>query len=176
MFMSFRHLPKCLVIVAIVLLANRLSLAAEDDFTKIAKQTLSDIHAKAFQAGDIKACVALYADNAKFFVDNKLIASGEEQLLDFYRRLREVDEITTIVVDEFVDIGVNEKVGWAIFTYTKEYKLKNRDPEFIRSHKLEGFSALKVRQYGTAILKNLNGQWKICTMSVFDPEIWEPQK
>ena len=156
--------------------APLLRVFSAEDFVRIAKQALSEIHAKAFQAGDIKACVALYAGNAKVFVDNKLIASGERELLKFYKGLREVDRITTIVVDEFVDVGGNENVGWVIFTYTKEYDLKNRAPEFIKNHKLEGFSTLKVRQYGTAIFSKIDGHWKIRTMSVFDPELWEPKK
>jgi hypothetical protein len=176
MFTYLRHIPKRLVFVVIFLSASPFVFGAEEDFARTAKQTLSEIHAKAFQAGDIKACVALYAGNAKFFVDNKLIASGEAELLQFYKGLREVDRITTIVVDEFVDIGGDENVGWVIFTYTKEYTLKNRDPQFIKDHKLEGFSALKARQYGTAIFSKIDGRWKVRTMSVFDPELWEPKK
>ena len=118
----------------------------------------------------------MYAGNAKFFVDNKLVASGEEGLLEFYRGLRDVDRIRKIEIDKFVDIGSNENFGWAIFNYTKEYDLKNRDPQFLKSHKLEGFSTVNVRQYGTAIFAKIDGQWKVQTMTVFDPEIWEPKK
>jgi hypothetical protein len=171
----FPRISKHLALVVALFSTSSLAFGAED-FAKIAKEALSETHAKAFQSGDIKACVALYAGNAKFFVDNKLIASGRGELLQFYKSLREEDRITSIVVDEFVEIGGDENVGWVIFTYTKEYDLKNRDLQFIKNHKLEGFSALKVRQYGTALFSKIDGHWRIRTMSVFDPELWEPKK
>jgi len=149
---------------------------SDQDFEKIAKQTLSEIHAKDFQEGNIKGCVSIYADNAKFFVDNKLIASGRNELLAFYKGLRETDRILKIEVDEFLDVGSGENVGWAIFNYTKDYDLRNRDPSFIEKHKLGGFSILTIKQYGTAIFAKIGGHWKIQTMTVFDPEIWEPKK
>lgn len=160
-----------------ILLATSLPVCgAKEDFANIAKQTLSEIHAGYFSDGNFKGCVSLYAGNARFFVDNKLVASGEAELLSLYKGLREADGVRRIVVDEFVDTGSNETLGWAIFNYTKEYDLKNRDPEFIKTHKLEGFSALNIKQYGTAIFAKIDGQWKIQTMTVFDPEIWEPKK
>jgi len=165
-------------VALVVLLVSTTSLAfgAKEDFEKIAKQALAEFHAKSFREGDIKGCVSLYAGDAKFFVDNKLAASGEEGLLKFYQELRDVDGIRKIEIDEFVHIGSNENVGWAIFNYTKEYDLRNRDPQFLKNHKLEGFSALNVRQYGTAIFAKIDRRWKIQTMTVFDPEIWEPKK
>lgn len=167
---------KRLALVVILLSTRLLALGATEDFAKIAKRTLSEIHAKNFQEGNIKGCVSIYAGNAKFFVDNKLVASGEKELLAFYKGLREVDGIRKIEVDEFVDIGSNENSGWAIFNYTKEYDLKNRDPKFIERHKLDGFSILNIKQYGTAIFAKIDGHWKVQTMTVFDPEIWEPKK
>jgi hypothetical protein len=170
------RLHKRLALVAILLSACLPACGAKEDFGKIARQTLADIHAKCFREGNIRECVSLYAGNAKFFVDNKLVASGEAELLKFYAGLREVDGILKIEIDDFVDIGSHENMGWAIFNYTKEYDLKNRDPKFIQSHKLDGFSTLNVKQYGTAIFANIDGQWRVQTMSVFDPEIWEPKK
>ena len=150
--------------------------ARDQDFAKIAKQTLSEVHAKNFEDGNLKGCVSIYAGNAKFFVDHKLVASGEGELLTFYKGLREVDRILKIEVYEFLDIGSNENLGWAIFNYRKDYDLKNRDADFIKKHKLEGFSVLAIKQYGTAIFAKIDGHWKIQTMTVFDPEIWEPKK
>jgi hypothetical protein len=170
------RIPKRLALVVILLSTRLLVFGAEEDFAKVAKQTLSENHARAFQEGNIKGCVSIYADDAKFFVDNKLIARGETELLEFYKGLREVDRIRKIVIDEFVDIGSRQDFGWAIFNYTKEFDLKNRDPQFIKTHKLEGFSTLNVKQYGTAIFVKIDGRWKIQTMTVFDPEIWEPKK
>ena len=171
-----RHILKRLALVVILLSTSLFVFGSTEDFAKIAKQTLSEIHAKNFSDGNIKGCVSIYTGNAKFFVDNKLVASGEKQLLAFYKGLREVDGIRKIEVDEFVDIGSNEDFGWAIFNYTKEYDLKNRDPKFIERHKLDGFSTLNIKQYGTAIFAKIDGHWKIQTMTVFDPEIWEPKK
>jgi ketosteroid isomerase-like protein len=176
MFTYLLSMPKRLAVVGILLATSLPGFAAEEDFAKTARRALAEIHAKNFRDGNITACVSLYAGNAKFFVDNKLIASGERELLEFYKGLREVDRIKEIVVDEFVDIGSKGNVGWAIFNYTKEFDLKNRDPKFIQSHKLDGFSTLRVRQYGTAIFEKIDGHWKIQTMTVFDPEIWEPKK
>jgi hypothetical protein len=176
MFIYLHHIHKRLALLVILLSTSLLVFGAEEDFTKIAKQTLSEIHAKHYQEGNIKECVALYARNAKFFVDNKLNASGEEELLAFYKGLREVDRILNISVDEFVDIGSNGNFGWAIFNYSKDYDLKDRDPNFIKRHKLDGFSILTIKQYGTAIFAKIDGHWKIQTMTVFDPEIWEPKK
>jgi len=34
---------------------------------------------------------------------------------------------------------------------------------------------LRTKQYGTAIFSQRDGQWKIELMTVFDPEIWEPE-
>ncbi len=176
MFTYLYRLHKRLALVVILLSTTTLVFGAKEDFEKIAKRSLAETHAKNFQEGDIKGCVSMYAANAKFFVDNKLVASGEAGLLEFYKRLRDVDGISKIEIDEFVDIGSNENFGWAIFNYTKQYDLKNRDPEFLRSNKLEGFSTLNVKQYGAAIFAKKDGQWKIQTMTVFDPEIWEPKK
>jgi hypothetical protein len=158
MFTYLYRLHKRLALVVILLSTTTLVFGAKEDFDKIAKRSLAETHAKNFQEGDIKGCVSMYAANAKFFVDNKL------------------DGISKIEIDEFVDIGSNENFGWAIFNYTKQYDLKNRDPEFLRSNKLEGFSTLSVKQYGAAIFAKKDGQWKIQTMTVFDPEIWEPKK
>ena len=176
MFTYLRHLPKSLALVVVLLSTSLLVFGAKEDFEKIAKETLAETHARNFQEGNLKGCVSIYAGNAKFFVNNKLIASGQKELLEFYKGLREVDRIRKIVVDEFVDIGSQENFGWAIFNYTKEYDLKDRDPKFLKSHKLEGFSILNVKQYGTAIFSKIDGQWKVQTMTVFDPEIWEPRK
>jgi hypothetical protein len=167
---------KRLALVVIVLSTCLPVFGAKEDFCEIARKTLADIHAKSFREGNIKACVALYAGNAKFLVDNKLVASGEAELLKLYAGLREVDGVLTIEIDDFVDIGSQGDSGWAIFNYTKEYELKNRDPEFIKRHKLDGFSTLNIKQYGTAIFAKIDGQWRIQTMTVFDPEIWEPKK
>ena len=176
MFITLHRIPKGLALVLILLSASLPIFGAKEDFSKIARQTLAEIHAKHFQAGNTQGCVSLFADNAKFFVDHKLIASGKEELLAFYKGLREVDRILTIEVDEFLDIGSDENLGWAIFNYRKDYDLKNRDPSFIKRHKLEGFSTLTIKQYGTAIFAKIDGQWRIRTMTVFDPEIWEPKK
>lgn len=165
----------CLTLLAV--LASRLSVhGADDDFEKSAKQALAETHAKDFQTGNLSGCVSIYAADAKFFVDHKLIASGEAELLKLYQGLRDADRITRITVDEFVEIGSKENVGWAMFTYSKEYDLKHRDPQFIKTHKLDGFSSLRIKQYGTAIFAKIEGRWKIRTLSVFDPEIWEPRK
>ena len=167
---------KGLALLVILLSTTLRIFGAIEDFSKIAKQTLAEIHAKHFQAGNIKECVSIYAGNAKFFVDHKLVASGEGELLAFYKGLREVDRILKIEVDEFLDIGSDGNLGWAIFNYRKDYDLKGRDPNFIKRHKLEGLSILTIKQYGTAIFAKIEGQWKIRTMTVFDPEIWEPRK
>lgn len=167
---------KRLALVVLLLSASLPVFGAKEDFAKTVRQTLADIHAKTFREGNIKGCVALYAGNAKFFVDNKLVASGEAELLKLYAGFRKVDGILKIEIDDFVDIGSREDFGWAIFNYTKVYELKNRDPEFIKRHKLDGFSTLNIKQYGTAIFAKIDGQWRIQTMTVFDPEIWEPQK
>ena len=169
-------LHKRLALVVILASTSLPVFGANENFERIAKQTLSETHAKAFQAGNIKECVSIYAADAKFFVDHKLVASGVAELLKFYKGLREVDGIRKIVVDEFVDIGSDENLGWVIFNYTKEYDLKGRDPQFIKTHKLDGFSSLNIKQYGTAIFAKIAGQWKVQTMTVFDPEIWEPKK
>jgi hypothetical protein len=176
MFPYLHHMPKGLALAVILLSTSFPVFGAKEDFAKIARQTLAEIHAQHFQAGNIKGCVSLYAGNAKFFVDHKLVASGEEELLAFYKGLREVDRILRIEVHEFLDIGSDENLGWAIFNYRKDYDLKNRDPGFIKRHQLDGFSVLSIRQYGTAIFAKIDGRWKIRTMTVFDPEIWEPQK
>ena len=176
MFTYLLHMPKHWALVLILLASSLPVCGAKEDFANIARQTLSEIHAKNFSEGNFKGCASLYAGNARFFVDNKLVASGEAELLELYKGLREVDGVRKITVDEFVDTGSNENLGWAIFNYTKEYDLKSRDPKFIKTHKLEGFSTLNIRQYGTAIFANIDGQWKIQTMTVFDPEIWEPKK
>jgi ketosteroid isomerase-like protein len=176
MFTYLHHMPQRWVLIVILLATSLPICGAKEDFANIAKQTLSEIHAKDFSEGNFKACVSLYAGNARFFVDNQLVATGEAELLTLYKGLREVDGVRKIVVDGFVDTGSNETLGWAIFNYTKEYDLKNRDPKFIKTHKLEGFSALNIKQYGTAIFAKIDGRWKIQTMSVFDPEIWEPKK
>jgi hypothetical protein len=170
------HRFKRLALVLLCFSTSLLAFGAEEDFAKVAKQTLAEIHARAFQAGDIKGCVALYARDAKFFVDHKLVAHGETELLAFYQGLRETDRIGKIAIDEFVDLGSREHVGWAVFNYTKAYDLKGRDPQFIKRHKLEGFATLHVKQHGTAIFARIDGQWKIQVMTVFDPEIWEPKK
>src|SRR5687768_18026422 len=68
------HILKGMTLVVILLSTRLLVFGATEDFAKIAKQTLSEIHAKHFQEGNIKGCVSLYARNAKFFVDNKLNA------------------------------------------------------------------------------------------------------
>jgi hypothetical protein len=165
-----------LALAALWLSTSLLAFGADDAFVKIAKQTLAEVHAKNFKDGNMKGCVSLYAPNAKFFVANKLVASGERELLEFYKGLREVDRIRKIVIDDFVEVGSKETLGWVIFNYTKEYDLENYDPQFIKSHKLDGFSTLNVKQYGTAIFSKIDGQWKIQTMTVFDPKIWEPKK
>src|SRR5262245_623894 len=116
-------MPKRLALVVISLLASLTVFGAKEDFGKIARQALAEIHAKNFREGNIKACVSLYAGDAKFFVDNKRVASGEAELLKFYAGLRDVDRILKIEIDEFVDVGGNDDLGWAIFTYTKEYDL-----------------------------------------------------
>lgn len=171
------HRPsKRLALVVVLLSASLPVFGAKEDFSKIARQILADIHARSFREGNIKGCVAVYAADAKFLVDNKLVASGEAELLKLYAGLREVDGVLKIEVDDFVDIGSQGDSGWAIFNYTKEYELKNRDPEFIKRHQLEGFSTLNIKQYGTAIFAKIDGQWRIRTMTVFDPEIWEPKK
>lgn len=169
-------MPKRWVLIVLLFATSLTVCGADEDFSNIAKQILAETHAKNFSEGNIKGCVSLYAGNARFFVDNKLVASGEAALLELYKGLREADGVRRIAVDEFVDTGSNGNLGWAIFNYTKEYDLKNQDPEFIKTHKLEGFSTLNIRQYGTAIFSKIDGQWKIQTMSVFDPEIWEPKK
>ena len=174
---TYPHLlHKRLALVVILASTGLPVFGAKEDFEKIARQTLSETHAKAFQAGYIKECVSLYAADAKFFVDHKLVASGEAELMTFYKGLREVYGIRKIVVDEFVDIGSSETLGWVMFNYTKEYDLKSRDPQFIKTHKLDGFSSLNIKQYGTAIFAKIGGRWKVQTMTVFDPEIWEPRK
>jgi len=163
--------------LAIILSVTSLSASgAEGKFEDIAKHSLAEIHAKHFQAGNIKECVSIYAADAKFFVDHKLVASGAAELLALYTGLRETDGVRKIEINEFVDIGADKSLGWVIFTYTKEYDLKGRDPKFIKDHKLEGFSTLSIKQYGTAIFSKIDGRWKIQRMSVFDPEIWEPKK
>ena len=105
------RLHKSLVLVVILASMGLPVFGAKKDFEKVAKQTLSETHAKAFQAGNIKECVSIYAADAKFFVDHKLVASGVAELLKFYKGLREVDGIRKIVVDEFVDIGSDENLG-----------------------------------------------------------------
>jgi hypothetical protein len=146
------------------------------DFAAIARHAFTDTHAQNFRDGNIPGCVSIYASDAKFFVDNKLVASGEKELLEFYKQLREADEIRTIEIDEFVDVGSRENTGWAIFNYTKEYDLRNRGSVFLKSNKLEGFSTVKVKQYGTAIFVRSEGHWKIQTLTVFDPGIQDPRK
>jgi hypothetical protein len=173
---TLHSIHKRWALILILLSASLPIFGATEDFAKIARQTLAELHARHFKEGNIKACVSLYAGDAKFFVDNKRVASGEAELLAFYKGLREVDGIRKIEVLEFVDIGSNENSGWAIFDYTKEYDLKNRDPEFLKAHKLQGYSTLNIKQYGTALFSKIDGQWKIQTMTVFDPEIWEPRK
>lgn len=165
-----------LALVVVWLSTGLLAFGAEDDFANAARRLLAEVHAKAFHEGNVKACVSLYAQDAKFFVDNKLVARGETELLAFYNRLRDVDGIRRIVIDEYIDMGSRGNLAWAVFNYTKQYDLKNRDPQFIKTHKLEGFSTLNVKQYGTAIFAKIDGHWKIQTMTVFDPEIWEPKK
>ncbi len=165
------------LVIGFILLATLLTgFSAEADFEKIAKQSLAEIHAQSFQAGRIKECVALYATDAKFFVDNKLVATGETELLKFYQGLRDADQLRKIEVEKFLEIGGGENHGWAIFTYTKEFDLTGRDPQLIQRYKLEGYSVLKTTQYGTAIFSRIGGQWKIQVMTVFDPEIWEGKK
>jgi len=176
MFTHPTRLPRGLALVGLFLSTSLLVFGAKEDFDKIARETLAEIHAKSFQEGNLQGCVALYAGNARFFVDNKLVASGEKELLEFYRGLRDADGIKSIVIDEFVDTGSDGNTGWVIFNYTKEYDLKNRDPKFLEDNKLTGFSTLNIKQYGTAIFAKIDGRWKIRTMTVFDPEIWERKK
>lgn len=170
------HLPRRLALVGILLAAATLVFGGKEDFATIAKQVLAETHAKNFREGNIKGCVSMYAGNARFFVDNQLVASGAEGLLEFYRGLRDVDRIGKIEIDAFVDVGSTENLGWAVFDYTKEYDLKDRNPAFLRSNKLEGFSTLNVKQHGVAIFARIDGHWKVRTMAVYDPEIWEPRK
>jgi hypothetical protein len=176
MHTDLHHILKRLALAALWLSTNLMAFGADEDFAQIAKQTLAEIHAKNFRDGNIERCVSLYAGNAKFFVANKLVATGEKELLELYKGLREVDRIRKIEIDEFVDVGSKDALGWVIFNYTKEYDLTNYDPQFIKSHKLDGFSSLNVKQYGTAIFSKIDGHWRIQTMTVFDPKIWEPQK
>ena len=176
MFTLPHHLHRCLALVGIFLSMSLLVFGAKEDFEKIARQTLAESHSKNFQEGNIKGCVAIYAGDAKFFVDNKLIASGEKELLEFYKGLRDVDGIRKIVIDKFVDVGSDGNSGWVIFNYTKEYDLKNRDPKFLEDNKLTGFSTVNVKQYGTAIFAKIDGYWRVQIMTVFDPEIWERKK
>lgn len=145
------------------------------NFEKSAKNALAEIHADSFASGDIETCVSIYTDNATFFVDNKLQATGKTELLTLYRQLKEEDQILSIEVDDFVEFGQSGNSGWVIFNYSKIYDLTSRDPDFLKQHTLTGFSSLRVRQYGTAIFRQDGGQWKIQTMLVFDSEIWEPQ-
>lgn len=170
-----RHTIRKLAFVALWWLPSLLIFGAEENFAKIAKQTLAEVHAKEFREGNIEGCVSLYAPNAKFFAANKLVASGEKELLAFYKRLREVDRIRKIEIDEFVDVGSKDTLGWVIYNYTKEYDLKGYDPQFIKSHRLEGFSTLNVKQYGTAIFEKVGDRWKIQIMTVIDPKLWEPK-
>src|SRR5687767_93474 len=105
---TYPHLLHKRLALVVVLAATSLTvLGAKEDFEKIAKQTLSETHAKDFQAGNIKGCVSIYAADAKFFVDHKLVASGEAELLKFYKGLRDVDGIRKIAVEEFIEIGSN---------------------------------------------------------------------
>jgi len=167
---------KRLIPVGVFVAAALVACGAPDDFAVIARHALAGIHAKSFREGDIKGCVAIYAADAKFFVDNKLVASGPAELLKLYTGLREEDGVRKIEIDEFVDIGRTGGFGWAIFNYTKQYELKGRDPEFLKRHQLESFATLNIKQHGTALFVKIDGQWKIRLMSVFDPEVWEPQK
>lgn len=146
------------------------------EFEKSAKNALAAIHAEEFAAGNIEACVSIYTADAKFFVDNELLATGRAELIAFYRQLKEEDQILSIEVDDFVDFGRSENSGWVTFNYSKVYDLKDRDPGFLKQYKLTGFSALRARQYGTALFRNTDGHWKVQTMLFFDPEIWEPQR
>lgn len=150
--------------------------AASEEFSAAVKQILAETHARSFQEGNLEACVSCYAEDARFFVDNKLVARGQAELLKLYRSLRETDGIRNIQINDFVEIGGKGDAAWALFNYTKEYDLKNRDPLFLKAHQLEGFSTVNVRQYGSAVFVKTDGRWKIQTMAVFDPEIWEPQK
>lgn len=163
-----------LLVVLAVSLPAHLAYGGETEFEKTTRIALAEIHAKGFAAGDMETCVSIYADNATFFVDNELQATGQKELLAFYRQLKEEDQILSIEVDEFVEFSQSENSGWVIFNYSKVYDLTSRDPDFLRQHKLTGFSSLRVRQYGTAIFNHDGGQWKIQTMLVFDPEVWEP--
>ena len=167
----------CRVAFLVVLASAGLPfLGAKEDFAAIAKHILADVHATNFRTGDLAGCVSLYAADAKFLVDHQLVAAGGAELLKFYTRLREDDGIRKIETGEFLDTGSHGSVGWVIINYTKEYDLKGRDGQFLKAHKLEGFSTLRIKQYATAIFVKRDGTWKIRTMSVFDPEIWEPQK
>jgi hypothetical protein len=176
MFIFSRQLSGRLALMLILAAAGLPALGAKEDFAALSKHTLAEVHATSFRTGDLAGCVSLYSADAKFFVDHQLVAAGEAELMKFYTRLRENDGIRKIEAGEFLDTGSHGSVGWVIFNYTKEYDLKGRDAQFLKAHKLEGFSTLKIKQYATAIFVKRDGTWKIRTMSVFDPEIWEPQK
>jgi len=174
MLTKVSHLEKLLAFVTLWCSAGLPILAADEDFAQIAKRTFSD-HAKNYQDGNARACVSMYADDAKIFVDGKLVARGTGDLLEFYRGLREVDTIIKIDFDEFVDVGSKENFGWVVFNYTKVYELK-KHPDFVQQHKLEAYTTLKTRQYGTALLAKIEGHWRVQIMTVFDPKKWDPQK
>lgn len=148
----------------------------EIDFETSARHSLAEVHADSFRTGDFETCVSIYQKDAKFYVDNQLLATGKAELLAFYQKLKAADGIQRIEVEKFVEVQSEGNSGWVVFTYKKVYDLTVQDPHFIKEHQLEGFTTLHLKQYGTAMFRKTNGHWKILTMAVFDPEIWEPKK
>jgi hypothetical protein len=124
MLITRRGLFQGLALTLLLFAGGLPGLGAKEDFESLAKRALSETHAKKFKAGNFAGCVSLYAADAKFFVDHQRVANGKVELLQFYTKLREVDGVRSIEVDDFLDHGSNGSLGWVMFNYTKSYDLK----------------------------------------------------
>mgnify|MGYP002845249589 CR=1 FL=1 len=137
------------------------------------KHALGVVHAEAFAKGNFAECVSVYARDAKFYIENKLVAEGRSGLLKFYRDLKENAGVSEITIERFIEIQHVGEVGWVIFNYTKKYDLSSQPADFLAEHGLEGKKHLSVSKFGTAIFRTRLGVWRIKTMNVYGEEAWK---
>ncbi len=148
----------------------------DSDFGAVARHVLGVVHAEEYEKGNFSKCVSLYTEDAKFYGENRVFASGKSELLKFYTELFNNDGILQIKIGKFIEIQKSGDMGWVIFNYTKKYELKEKDASLIKQYQLEGEKYIFVSKLGTAIFQFKDEEWKIERMIIYGPERWSTEQ